>query len=290
MFWSGSFAYPMRTRPAPPTARSVDYSPKARSLTPSAIQSVEQIAQSLPEDFKQRYVQPGRPVVIQGLARDWPAVRNWNPEYLTARSGATTFRAALAVQSSVDYRLRGLRYAPVEMGTFLEQMRSDESTPYLSTDFAQLPASLRTDVEMPPPCRNAAWTRCKLWIGAAGMVAPLHRESPHNLYAQLHGRKRFFLVAPADSRRVYPQWKSLFILGGVDAEHPDLARFPRFARAVVLSCDLDPGDVLFIPSWWWHQTRGYGLSIAVNFFWADGMLAWKIRATDYGKKLAHFSS
>ena len=39
----------------------------------------------------------------------------------------------------------------------------------------------------------------------------------------------------------------------VDLEQPDLQKFPRFGRAKRYELMLEPGDMLFIPAFWWHQ-------------------------------------
>ena len=52
-----------------------------------------------------------------------------------------------------------------------------------------------------------------------------------------------------------------------DIERPDLARFPRFARATPYEAALGPGDVLFIPALWFHNVVARDFSVAVNVFW-----------------------
>ena len=41
----------------------------------------------------------------------------------------------------------------------------------------------------------------------------------------------------------------------VDFETPDLERFPALARARGLETTLEPGDVLWLPSFYWHYVR-----------------------------------
>eukprot|EP00966_Prymnesium_polylepis_P108329 2507444-Prymnesium_polylepis.1 len=36
---------------------------------------------------------------------------------------------------------------------------------------------------------------------------------------------------------------------------PDLARQPAFARARRLKCEVRAGEVLYLPSFWWHDVR-----------------------------------
>jgi hypothetical protein len=55
-------------------------------------------------------------------------------------------------------------------------------------------------------------------------------------------------------------------VSSVDVEHPDLARFPNFAKARHMDAILGPGDALFLPKGWWHYVRALTPSFSVNFW------------------------
>ncbi|MCT8987107.1 cupin-like domain-containing protein [Shewanella phaeophyticola] len=58
----------------------------------------------------------------------------------------------------------------------------------------------------------------------------------------------------------------------VDVEHPDFERFPKFQQALAasLTAELNPGDVLFIPSMWWHHVRGIDdINVLITHWWRD---------------------
>ena len=55
----------------------------------------------------------------------------------------------------------------------------------------------------------------------------------------------------------------------VDAEHPDLAKFPLFVNvpsALCLETVLGPDDTLFIPCGYWHYVRALTPSFSLNFW------------------------
>jgi lysine-specific demethylase 8 len=56
-------------------------------------------------------------------------------------------------------------------------------------------------------------------------------------------------------------------LSEVDIEDPDLSRFPRFADAEPIEDILEAGEMLFLPSLWWHRISAMDPNIAVNFWW-----------------------
>ena len=61
------------------------------------------------------------------------------------------------------------------------------------------------------------------------------------------------------------------VMSPVDISLPDLERFPRFVEAKRTQCVLRPGDVLFMPAFWWHEVQSYPdreekRNVAVNFW------------------------
>jgi len=53
----------------------------------------------------------------------------------------------------------------------------------------------------------------------------------------------------------------------VELRSPDVRRFPRFADARFVYAVLEPGDVLYIPAYWWHHVDScFEETISVNFW------------------------
>ncbi|GAC1574095.1 MAG: hypothetical protein NVS3B5_04170 [Sphingomicrobium sp.] len=56
----------------------------------------------------------------------------------------------------------------------------------------------------------------------------------------------------------------------VHATHPDLERFPRFAKALAegRSAELETGDAIYIPYGWYHHVKALSpLNLLVNYWW-----------------------
>lgn len=60
---------------------------------------------------------------------------------------------------------------------------------------------------------------------------------------------------------------STFPYSRVDLAAPDLERFPQFANSRSVSIELHPGEMLFLPAFWWHDVVSIGENVAVNFWW-----------------------
>ena len=116
-----------------------------------------------------------------------------------------------------------------------------------------------------------------LWIGPAGVVTTLHFDSTHNLFVQISGRKKVILIPPGQSSLVYYPCREFGLnlhFSPVDAEHPQLARYPLFARTTPREVTVQPGEVLFIPATWWHYLRAVEPSISLNFWWNTLATLW----------------
>jgi ribosomal protein L16 Arg81 hydroxylase len=122
----------------------------------------------------------------------------------------------------------------------------------LWSDFLPFPEYLRP---------AAAGRRSFLWFGPAGTVTPLHHELSNLLLAQVSGRMRIRLVPAAERSFVYPRG----VFSDVDAEAPDLARYPAFRQATVIDVVILPGEVLFVPVGWWHHVRALDVSVTISF-------------------------
>ncbi|XP_035795793.1 bifunctional peptidase and (3S)-lysyl hydroxylase Jmjd7-like [Anopheles albimanus] len=131
------------------------------------------------------------------------------------------------------------------------------------------------------------------WMGDERAITSMHKDPYENIYCVLSGYKDFILIPPIDlhnvPRKHYPMGvymqendDSLVIepildeIGkprmiewvSVDPLAPDLEQFPSFANATQYEIRLNAGDMLYLPSLWYHHVRQSHKCIAVNF-WYD---------------------
>jgi len=52
----------------------------------------------------------------------------------------------------------------------------------------------------------------------------------------------------------------------INVDNPDLEKYPLFEKATVYEVILEPGDILFIPSLWFHNVRAETPCISINLF------------------------
>lgn len=85
-----------------------------------------------------------------------------------------------------------------------------------------------------------------------------------NFLIQVKGKKRVVLFSPTDALNLYLVGDKSSVL---DITNPDLVRYPLFANTTRYECEMNPGDILYIPALWFHNVVSLDFSVAVNMFW-----------------------
>jgi hypothetical protein len=113
-----------------------------------------------------------------------------------------------------------------------------------------------------------------LWFGPRGCQSPLHYDPLDNLLIQFVGRKNVYLLPNSTDQEGGVHWHycgyegQQYNTSPVDAIHPDLEKYPLFKDApTIFVAELYEGDILYIPSKWWHQVISIDRSISINAWW-----------------------
>ena len=209
------------------------------------------------DEFRSRYLDR-RPVVLRDALADCRAVARWNAAYLRRSAGQQPVKVKQASQGG------GSPFCRITLAAFLDRLEvkpasPDTPMPYLhDTPLLTEGSTLLDDLHGLPLDWLPAWYRDRWWrfalffVGAPGSLTPLHFDSleTHNLFFQISGHKRFIIVPPDAVARCYRRdWR----WADVDAERPDLLRFPRFEHIGARECTLGTGDMLYIPPRAFHR-------------------------------------
>ena len=229
-----------------------------------------------------------RPIVLRGLASEWPAVRADDAiAYLSAldrgapvdlvegpageggRLFYTADRAGLnfakrpGTLREIFDRLRAVADAPEDDAPAIAAQAADirDALPGF-VDANRLPIMTR---DVPP----------RIWIGNRVVVAA-HQDMASNIAVVVSGRRRFTLIAPEHTRDLaigpFEFTPAGTPVSMIDPEAPDLNRYPRAGAALETAqvADLSPGDAIYIPYMWWHHVRSRDpVSVLVNYWWNE---------------------
>jgi histone arginine demethylase JMJD6 len=241
----------------------------AASIPHSAADGIERRSGLAYEEFVHRYLIPRKPVIVTGALNGWKAMSEWTPEFFRSRYGDREVRIAGATWKLGAYIDRVLASTPADPAPYLKDQIIRELDPALARDLQPFvdyvfPNWLRG--RYPSGTITASLNRpaeVELFIGGAGTrLGELHYDYAHCHVALclLSGRKQFTVFAPDQTPYLYAQG----MLSQVkDIENPDLERFPLFAQARSLTFVQEPGEIVLLPTGWWHTTRLLTTCVAV---------------------------
>jgi hypothetical protein len=219
-------------------------------------------------EFFDEYYCQNRPVIITGMMDDWPAREKWSLRYLEDACGDIDVEVQWGRDAGPDYEVNRERYIrTVRFSEFIDRIATIER----SNDFymtannharnAPVLKRLRGDFGRLPYLTDDD-TAGFFWFGPAGTKTPLHHDLTNNFMAQVIGSKRINLFPFFDTPNVYNEHHCFSTMRG---DEFDVERFPLIARTQYVQCDLNPGEVLFLPIGWWHYVEGLRTSITLTF-------------------------
>jgi len=244
--------------------------------------------------FEDEIVPRHRPALLKGAAAHWPAVARakQSPEALCAyfqsfaNDRRVMFQSAkpeIAGRYSFSDDLKGFNHtqrqlAFAEIAALLLRDKDNDAAP---THYAGgIPVTavmpgVAADNPMPLLPDNKART-VSLWIGNRTRTAA-HWDLPQNLACVIAGRRRFTLFPIDQIDNLYITPLDLTIAGQptslVDFYNPDFDAFPKFRHAMPHAevAEMEPGDVLYLPSLWFHHVESMDtFGAMINFWWRDG--------------------
>lgn len=105
------------------------------------------------------------------------------------------------------------------------------------------------------------------WMGPKGIREGLHYDKDYrNILCQIQGRRRIILFNPEQTKYMYPSSKfdNGSLLSKVDFWNPNLNRFPKFRKAKYIEMILNPGQMLYIPPYWWYAAEYLDTNISIS--------------------------
>jgi len=254
-----------------------------------SFQQITELSSKDPDVIREGF-QSGRPFIVRQLHSEWILVKKGKEsetelkKYLHECSLKRDFVYAIGEpeQNGKIFYNKDMGVNFVErkaalktvLGYFDEIREAEEDVAlYLSSlEIHKYFENLLTET---PSYLNENRYRAGLWIGNKIQV-PLHNDFPNNVACVIGGRRKFTLIPPNQFENLYvgpidftPAGRAVSM---VDLQNPDLDKYPKFAVALehALTAELSPGDVIYIPSMWWHAVEGLDdFNVMLNFWWRE---------------------
>lgn len=252
--------------------------------------AIREVSHLSKEEFYSQILPAGEPLVIRGLAKDWPivnAARLGNEKFCNYLKNfdrgyeVDTVVGPSSINGRIFYNadLSGLncRITQAKLSGSLDYLLENAHNnppPLLAIQSAiinhHLPGLEQENLlELVPDT-----TQPRLWVGGQATVAA-HFDASENIAVCVAGKRRFTLLPPEQVSNLYVGPYELTpagpVISMVDFNNPDYGQFPKFkqAEAAMLTTELLPGDAIYIPYLWWHHVQALdAVNALVNYWWS----------------------
>lgn len=238
------------------------------------LQAIDVVNNISPEDFKKKYYDTMKPLIIKDLAKQWPAYSKWSWDYFKILVGDQKVAlynnvksdAYTPINTADDYKTFGeyidmIKAGPAGWRIFLFNIF--DHAPSLIKDFTWPEDLMKGYVKKYP----------MLFTGGQTSITHMHFDIDvsHILHTQFAGRKRVLLFPNEEQHKLYR--KPFEVLSMVDFSNyydaekskVDYEKFPALKKAKGYEVILEHGDTLFMPAGYWHHMEyldsGFAMSL-----------------------------
>lgn len=236
-------------------------------------------------EFKERYLDWNLPVLIKNGTAEWPMARKpWTDEYLAQAAGDHVLSAEESASARFGHEAKGWARGRIIYRNFLHRYLNSPVNIYIG---GKPPLSLAADLHIPLALEcileEKQIAQLVMWHGAgkdnvAGGADGERRRAYNSLLHNDHWENMFFVasgmkkVSLFDSRlasALYENTSKLDKTSPVDIDNPDFQQFPLLREALPHRIDVEvqEGDLLYIPLFWFHQVYTERRTIAVSLWW-----------------------
>ncbi|XP_061548364.1 tRNA wybutosine-synthesizing protein 5 isoform X1 [Phycodurus eques] len=246
-----------------------------------------------------REIYPRRkPAVLRGVCLG-PCVDKWTVDYLAQKGGTKEVKIHVSSVPQMNFLQKNFVYRTLPFDEFVKRTSEEKHADFflcehesyylrsLGEDVRKEPADLwkqfpelAEDFHIPHFFEPGQFFSSVFRISSCRLQLWTHYDHQtfqvmDNLLAQVTGRKRVVLYSPQDALHLYLTGDKSEVL---EIDSPDVNSYPEFVKAVRYECVLEPGDLLFIPALWFHNTLALQFGVGVNMFWRQ------LPADSYDKK------
>lgn len=231
------------------------------------LKEIERVKTISKKDFYHNYVLKQEPLVVEQLTSDWPAFEAWKLEYIKEIAGDKIvplyddrpvthkdgFNEAHATMKMSDY-IDLLQKEPTNYRIFLYNLMKE--VPQLKNDFKWPNIGLKLVKQFP-----------MLFFGGENSKVFMHYDIDYSniLHFHFHGKKRCVLFDPNQTPYLYKVPHALISREDIDFDDPDFEKWPALKKAKGFVCELNHGEMLYMPEGYWHYmkyiTPGFSMSL-----------------------------
>ncbi len=242
---------------------------------------VERVSEISQKDFREKYVLKGRPVVIEGGAKEWGCVKDWSLDYFNNLHGDDEVTIVANDANEIPFEI--LKFSDVLDNIKRGGKKYFRFYPLLSKH----PEHIKDfDYNWLRNSRNSFsfWEQFQVFIGGKGTSTPIHNASASNIFVQAYGEKEWILYPPDLTTIIDPEPGHNFHRGAPfkTSDGPFNPFNPNYDAAysvskytVAIKVHLKAGDIFFNPPHYWHAVTNPTDSIGIGYRWISPWASFK---------------
>lgn len=237
------------------------------------------------EEFIDKVQSKRKPAIIREIDLG-ECRKSWTTEYLIKNVGHLDTKIHVSAERKMDFLSKNFLYKTLSMAETIKRASQDTQEDYFIqpkeyyylrslsserrgrevSDIRKQFPQIASDILIPSFFNPDDFFSSVLRVSSKGIQLWTHYDIMDNILIQIQGRKRVVLFDPSDVNFLYMEGDKSRV---IDIDNPDLETFPDFIKAKKYTCIMEPGDVLFIPALWFHNTLALSFGVAVNVFWKN---------------------
>ena len=209
------------------------------------------------------------PLVFRGAAKEWPSVKKWSKQYFKEHYGATP--VTIIDNPGLVDSTKENTFTQTNFGQYFEEVEKDKDKYLRFSRVLDHNPVLLEDLDL-NWLRNFKSGLCMgeqtfLFMGEGDTITPMHAGLTHTIFIQIKGRKKWTICAPNERFFLDPiADRVLYFYTHADPTNtkPD-PKFPLVPYVRKYELILEEGDVLWLPSLYWHYIENLTPTIGVAF-------------------------
>lgn len=223
---------------------------------------VDRVKSITPEDFYKNYYKKNKPLVIEGICNSWPCME-WDFDFFKENYGdeetMVTDHGEMHIQK-LSHIIDELRTQGIKKARVCNVIQNNQEL-MEKVDLGLLHSLI------PKPSFTTSF---QFFLGTGGNSTPLHAGLTNNFSLQLHGTKIWKLVPPKFNPIIRPIVDGGPLLkSAVSLDPSDREVFEETKYIDIVEAELNPGDILFNPSFYWHHIFYSSENLTIGLRWLN---------------------
>jgi hypothetical protein len=219
------------------------------------------------------------PLVFRGAAKDWKSTKVWSKDFFREQYGKTKV-TIIDNPGLVDKEKENV-FKHTDFGSYFDEVEKDQSKYLRFSRVLDHNPELLNDLDL-EWLRQFKYGMCNgeqtfLFMGEGGTKTPMHAGLTHTIFIQVKGRKKWTICTPNERFFLDPVADRVLYFythaNPLDCNDP---KFPMVPFVKKYELILEEGDVLWLPSLFWHYVENLTPTIGVAFKYTNLPQSFKI--------------